>query len=148
MTTALEFAYGTKCDVVVSGRVAATQTISGTGGCRVAAEFIRTFFGNVKIHIPNPTWGNHLAVFRNAGLEPVYYKYYDAATRSIDFAGIVSAIRQADNGSLFMFHACAHNPTGCDPTKEQWDELSSIIKEKEHMVFFDCAYQVITMYKR
>lgn len=40
-----------------------------------------------------------------------------------------------------MLHACAHNPTGVDPTKEQWLELSKLIKQKDLYPFFDMAYQ-------
>lgn len=139
--TALEFAYGSGSEVITTKRVSATQSISGTGGCRLAGEFIKTFFGSVKIYIPNPTWGNHVSIFKNSGLEPVYYKYYDPASRTVDFAGLVADITNAENGSLFMLHACAHNPTGCDPTRAQWDELSTLMLQKQHIVFFDCAYQ-------
>jgi len=138
---ALQFAYGADSEAIASKRIAAAQSISGTGGCRLAGEFFKTFFGHAKIHIPQPTWSNHLAVFRNAGLEPVYYQYYDPATRSVDFAGMKEDISKAENGSFFMLHACAHNPTGCDPTPAQWDELSTLMKQKQHIAFFDCAYQ-------
>jgi aspartate aminotransferase len=138
---ALQFAYGDDSEPLRSGRVAAAQCISGTGGCRLAAEMVKTFFGNVKVYIPQPTWANHVNLFRTAGLEPVYYKYYDPNTNAVDFDGLVADIRAADDGSLFMLHACAHNPTGCDPSPEQWNELSRIMREKQHVVFFDCAYQ-------
>lgn len=73
---------------------------------------IKTFLGNVKIYIPNPTWGNHVALFKNSGLTPTFYQYYDANTKHINFDGFMNDIRNADNGSVFMLHACAHNPTG------------------------------------
>lgn len=38
-------------------------------------------------------------------------------------------------------HACAHNPTGVDPKKEQWAELSQLIKKRNLYPFFDMAYQ-------
>ena len=120
----LDFAYGDDSEPLVSKRVAAAQCISGTGGCRLAAEMVRNAFGKVKVYIPDPTWANHVSLFRAAGLEPVYYKYYDATTRGVDFDGLVRDIRNAEDGSMFMMHACAHNPTGCDPTRAQWDELS------------------------
>lgn len=138
---ALDFAYGADSEPLKSGRIAASQSISGTGGCRLAAEMVKTFFGKVKVYIPDPTWANHFAMFRAAGLEPVYYKYYDPATRGVDFEGLVNDVKNAEDGSFFMLHACAHNPTGCDPTPEQWDILSKLMLEKNHLVFFDCAYQ-------
>jgi len=53
----------------------------------------------------------------------------------------VADIKAAPNGSLFCFHACAHNPTGVDPAPAQWKELSKVVKEKGHFVLFDSAYQ-------
>ena len=142
MKVALEFAYGPDSEPLQSGRIAASQSISGTGGCRLAGEMVKTFFGKVKVYIPDPTWPNHVALFRNSGLEPVFYKYYDPATKSVDFEGLVNDIKNAEDGSFFVLHACAHNPTGCDPTQDQWDILSKLMLEKNHLVFFDCAYQV------
>lgn len=146
--TALAFAYGDDSEPIRTKRIAASQSISGTGGCRLAGEMIKTFFGKVKVYIPDPTWANHVALFRCAGLEPVFYKYYDPATKGVDFEGLVKDIRDAEDGSLFMLHACAHNPTGCDPTQAQWDELSKIMLEKQHLVLFDCAYQVKNAFSR
>lgn len=139
----LEFGYGESSAVLSEGRVAAVQSISGTGGCRLVGQFISRFFGvGGKIYVPNPTWGNHLPIMRDSGLEPVYYRYYDKGENTVDFPGMIADVKAAADGSVFMFHACAHNPTGCDPTQTQWDELSKVMKEKKHIVFFDCAYQV------
>lgn len=137
----LEFAYGANCEAIKSKRIAALQCISGTGGCRLAGEFVRKFFGSKKIYMPEPTWGNHTAIFKNAGLEPVFYRYYDNKTNQVNFAGMKEDILSAEDGSVFMLHACAHNPTGCDPTHAQWDELSQLFQQKKHMIFFDSAYQ-------
>lgn len=27
---------------------------------------------------------------------------------------------KADNESIVIFHVCAHNPTGCDPSESEW----------------------------
>lgn len=43
--------------------------------------------------------------------------------------------------SIILLHACAHNPTGVDPTLEQWKELSHVIKKQNLFPFFDMAYQ-------
>ncbi len=137
----LEFGYGENADVLRDGRVAAVQAISGTGGCRLAGEFLYKFFGRKLIFIPDPTWGNHVAIFKNAGLTPTYYSYYEPSTNSINFEKLCEAVTSALNQSIFLLHACAHNPTGCDLTKEQWIHLSKIMKEKNHIVLFDSAYQ-------
>lgn len=141
----IEFAYGHDSEVITSKRIAAVQSISGTGACRLAGELMAKHFPDCKhIHLPDPTWGNHAAIFRACGLTPVKYRYYDDQNRRLDFAGLVADIQAAESGSLFLLHACAHNPTGCDPSPEQWDELSRAIKAKQHMVLFDNAYQVCT----
>lgn len=43
--------------------------------------------------------------------------------------------------SIILLHACAHNPTGVDPSREQWCELATLIKKKDLYTFFDMAYQ-------
>jgi len=78
---------------------------------------------------------------KSAGLEPVMYRYFDPKTNSLDFTGWLQDVQTAETGSVFLIHACAHNPTGCDPNKEQWTQLSEVMKAKSHVTFFDCAYQ-------
>lgn len=138
----IQFAYGMDSDVIKQERVAAIQTLSGTGACRVVGEFISKFFGKgKKMYLPDPTWGNHIPIMANSGLVPTKYRYYNTKTNSIDFNGLMDDINKAENQSVFMLHAAAHNPTGCDPTKQQWNELSKGIKQKGHIIFFDNAYQ-------
>ena len=43
---------------------------------------------------------------------------------------------------MVLLHACAHNPTGVDPTPEQWKGIADVVAEKQHFPFFDMAYQV------
>lgn len=138
----VEFAYGEGAEVIKSGRVAAVQSLSGTGGCRLAGEFVARFVGKgTKMYMPDPTWGNHIPIMKDSGLEPAKYRYYKASSCSYDHEGFLSDLKSLPEGSVFMLHACAHNPTGCDPSKSQWDELSSAFKAKKHIAFFDCAYQ-------
>lgn len=122
------------------------QTISGTGALRIGANFIKRWINvpeNNKnmIWLPDPTWGNHIPIFKDAGFLVRYYSYYDPKTCGLNFEGLVKDIKNAPDSSLFLFHACAHNPTGVDPTPEQWKEISQICKKKNHFVFFDLAYQ-------
>ena len=139
----LVFAYGVDAEVIKSGRVAAVQSLSGTGACRLVGEFIAKFMGvGTPMYIPNPTWGNHLAIMKNAGLEVARYRYFNAATRGFDYDGMMADVLAAPEHSCFLLHACAHNPTGCDPTHAQWNELSTLMMQKKHVVIFDSAYQV------
>jgi len=136
----LEFVYGTDSKPLIEKRVAAVQTLSGTGGLRVFGEFLARH-GHKHIYLPNPTWGNHIPIFQNAGLEVRKYRYYDTENSDLDYDNMISDIKDVPEGSCVLFHACAHNPTGMDPTMEQWAELSQITKDRKIMVFFDCAYQ-------
>lgn len=133
-------AYGK--DSTALDRLVITQSISGTGALRIGAAFLARFYpGAKKIYIPTPSWANHGAVFKDAGLEVEKYSYYDKKTIGLDFEGMLADIKAAPKGSIFLFHACAHNPTGVDPTQEQWKEVSAAVKAAGHYAFFDMAYQ-------
>ena len=90
----------------------------------------------------DPTWGNHGLIFKNAGFKDVRkYRYYDSKTNSLDFNGFIQDLESAPSRSVIILHACAHNPTGVDPTKDQWAKIADVIQRKNHFPFFDCAYQ-------
>jgi aspartate aminotransferase len=141
---ALKFAYGSNADL---SSVAGVQSLSGTGACRIGGHFLSKFvpkpegMAAVPIYIPNPTWGNHISIFRECGMDVRRYRYYDAKTNRLDYDGLMADLKEAPNGSVILLHACAHNPTGCDPTMDQWKSISDLIKTKSHHVFFDSAYQ-------
>ncbi|KOS22768.1 Aspartate aminotransferase [Escovopsis weberi] len=136
---AAKLAYGTSTGL---DRIAITQTISGTGALRLGAAFLQRFFpGDKKVYLPNPSWANHKNVFHDAGLQVASYRYYNKDTIGLDFEGMIQDLRAAPKGSIFLFHACAHNPTGVDPSQEQWKQISEVVKEQGHYAFFDMAYQ-------
>ncbi len=90
----------------------------------------------------DPTWENHQKVFLSAGFtDGRSYSYWDPLTRGIDFDGLISDISSAPEGAVIILHACAHNPTGCDPTQEQWKKIADVMEEKKLFPFFDSAYQ-------
>ncbi|KAH8077193.1 aspartate aminotransferase [Aureococcus anophagefferens] len=94
------------------------------------------------IYVPDPTWSNHLNIFRDAGLEIRTYRYLDAATRTkLDFDAMLEDLSAAESGATILLHACAHNPTGVDPSMDQWKALSAALKATGAQLFFDCAYQ-------
>lgn len=135
-------AYGSGSGVIKDGRVAITQSISGTGALRIGGEFLARYYPNAKtIYIPTPSWANHNAVFKDSGLEVAKYRYYNKDTIGLDFDGMVADLKSAPDSSIILLHACAHNPTGIDPTEEQWRQISAVVKEKNHYPFFDMAYQ-------
>jgi len=132
---ALKFAYGDDSVPILENRVQGVQSLSGTGGLRVFGELMRKH-GHKHIYVPNPTWGNHIPIFTNAGLEVRKYRYYDSENSDLDFSGLMDDIKSMPEGSIVLLHACAHNPTGMDPTMEQWKEMSDTIKKQNLHPFF------------
>lgn len=105
-------------------------------------EFCASFYPGPKaIYLPEPTWGAHPAISAKSGLETKRYRYFDKKNIGLDFEGMKADIEAAEDGSIFLLHACAQNPTGVDPSQEQWKEISDVIKRKKHLAFFDMAYQ-------
>ncbi|OWP05873.1 hypothetical protein B2J93_991 [Marssonina coronariae] len=123
-------------------RACSVQTISGTGAVHLGALFLKRFFpGTPRVYFSNPTWANHNQIFSNVAIPIATYPYFSKETKGLDFAGMKKAIADAPDRSIILLHACAHNPTGVDPTKEQWKELAVLLRHKSHFPFFDCAYQ-------
>lgn len=72
---------------------------------------------------------NHHLVFVNSGFtNPRTYRYWDAKARAIDFDGLIEDLRNAPENSVILLHACAHNPTGCDPSHEQWEKIADVME--------------------
>uniref|UniRef100_A0A4W3HBQ5 Aspartate aminotransferase n=1 Tax=Callorhinchus milii TaxID=7868 RepID=A0A4W3HBQ5_CALMI len=135
-------ALGEASEVIKSGKYITVQTISGTGSLRIGASFLQRFYKHSKdVYLPKPSWGNHTPIFRDAGLEPKSYRYYDSKTCGFDFKGALEDITKLPEKSIILFHACAHNPTGVDPKQEQWKELAAVVKQRNLFPFFDMAYQ-------
>jgi aspartate aminotransferase len=108
----------------------------------LGALFLAKFYkGNQTVYLSNPTWANHHQIFKNVGMSIDTYPYFHKETKGLDFEGFKKTLQSAPEGSVFVLHACAHNPTGVDPTQDQWTEIASIMKEKNHFPFFDTAYQ-------
>ncbi|KAG0454760.1 hypothetical protein HPP92_024052 [Vanilla planifolia] len=137
----LKLAYGEDSELIKDKHIAAIQALSGTGACRVFADFQRRFLPDSQIYIPVPTWANHHNIWRDAHVSQRTFHYYHPETRGLDFAAMMDDIKNAPNGSFFLLHACAHNPTGVDPSEDQWREISYQFKVKNHFPFFDMAYQ-------
>ncbi|KAF2236544.1 mitochondrial aspartate aminotransferas-like protein [Viridothelium virens] len=135
-------AYGPDSAPLKEDRIAITQSISGTGALRIGGAFLQRFYPGAKtIYIPTPSWANHTAVFKDSGLKVEKYRYYDANSIGLDFDGMLADIKALPKGSIVLLHACAHNPTGVDPTQDQWRAISDAVKEGGHYPFFDMAYQ-------
>lgn len=117
-----------------------TQTVGGTGALRMGGEFLAKTL-NTTIHVSDPTWANHVTMFPRAGLKVETYPYYDFKSHEIVFDKMIKHLKMLPPKSIVLLHGCCHNPTGCDPTEEQWKEISSVMQKKKLIPFFDMAYQ-------
>ncbi|PKO61302.1 MAG: aromatic amino acid aminotransferase [Betaproteobacteria bacterium HGW-Betaproteobacteria-18] len=133
--------FGADSEPVTSGRIATIQALGGTGGLKVGADFLKYLTPDAKVLISDPSWENHRAIFTNAGFTVESYRYYDAATRSLNFEGMLADLNAAAAGTVVVLHACCHNPTGYDITPAQWDQVIAVVKAKNLVPFLDMAYQ-------
>ncbi|KAI9830714.1 MAG: hypothetical protein M1819_005378 [Sarea resinae] len=123
-------------------RIASVQTISGTGANHMGAAFLARHLRPRNVWISDPTWGNHHAIWDLVGVNRQTYPYYNPRTRGLDFEGMMRTLEtQAERNDVVLLHACAHNPTGLDPTKEQWIAIADVCRRKGLFPFFDSAYQ-------
>jgi aspartate/tyrosine/aromatic aminotransferase len=139
-------AYGKCVQELVFGKnakvcAATAHTPGGTGALRVAGEFLKKFKPGAKIWVSDPTWPNHNGVFGAAGFAVGKYAYYNAQTRSLNLDGMLAAIKAMTPGDIILLHACCHNPSGIDPTPEQWGKIAAAVRENELFPLVDFAYQ-------
>jgi aspartate aminotransferase, cytoplasmic len=154
MEKAQNLIFGT-LDLVTRKRIATVQTVSGTGANHLGARFLienlppsqNASHEPRRIWIPNPTWGNHSLIWNLASsidnsIEQAFYPYYNDLSRTFHFEAMVESLtKNAKRGDILLLHACAHNPTGLDPSRAQWQAIATICERKGLFPFFDSAYQ-------
>jgi aspartate aminotransferase len=133
--------FGKGAPPVDNGTAVTCHTPGGTGALRLAADFLSQKAGVKKIWVSDPTWENHKAIFSAVGLEVATYRYFDAQTNGLDFAGLKASLSQAQPGDAVLLHACCHNPSGVDPTPAQWSEIAALLAERQAFPLVDFAYQ-------
>jgi aromatic-amino-acid transaminase len=133
--------FGADSALLAEGRVATVQALGGTGALKVAADFLHRIDPKAEILISDPSWENHRALFTEAGFKVRSYPYYDAATRGVNLAGMLDALRGAARGSIVVLHACCHNPTGADLDSAQWAQVIEVVRSAGLVPVLDMAYQ-------
>jgi aromatic-amino-acid transaminase len=121
--------------------VITAQALGGTGALKIGADLLKRVTPDSKVLISDPSWENHRALYEAAGFVVEQYPYYDAATRTLNFAGMKAALTAAPAGTIVVLHACCHNPTGVDLTEAQWRELAPLVSERRLVPILDIAYQ-------
>lgn len=132
---------GESHEVISSHRYATLQTPGGTGALRVAADLLHSKLPTTSIWCSKPTWANHHSIFQRAGLQVNSYDYLHADGRHLDFDRMTESLQQIPAGDAVCLHACCHNPTGVDPTRQQWETIAQIVRDRKLLPVFDAAYQ-------
>ncbi|MDO6445285.1 amino acid aminotransferase [Colwellia sp. 1_MG-2023] len=128
-------------NVLLENRARTVSTPGGTGALRVAAEFIKSCKAGATIWVSNPTWANHTGLFEAAGLTVKTYPYYDYENKTLDFDGMLAALKEVSADDAVLLHACCHNPSGMDLTNEQWQQVAEVAKSVGFLPVVDMAYQ-------
>ncbi len=122
-------------------RTRTAQTPGGCGALRVGAELIRAVAPTAVVYLSDPTWGNHAPLLGGCGLQLERYPYYDAAAHRLLFESMLDRLEAARAGDVVVLHASCHNPSGADPSLEQWRALAQLLVRKRLLPFIDLAYQ-------
>lgn len=141
-TAAAKLLLGSESVILKEKRIACCQSISGTGAVTLAANFLVNIMQYNVVYYSKPTWPNHIGIFEFAGCKDIRsYRYWDPINKKIDIDGMLEDLRAAPKDAIIILHTCAHNPTGVDPTEEQWKLIADVCEEKGLFPLFDCAYQ-------
>ncbi|KAL3863895.1 hypothetical protein ACJMK2_005622 [Sinanodonta woodiana] len=142
---AVKLLLGEDNPALVENRVEGIQALGGTGALRLAADFLKIVKKCDNVIMSSPTWENHRMIFKNCGFGNIkQHRYWNAETKGLDLDGMLEDIKAMPDESVVLLHACAHNPTGVDPTQEQWKKIADVCEQKKAYVLMDIAYQGFT----
>ena len=122
-------------------KIVTIQTLGGTGGLRIGADFLKLLSPGATVWISEPSWENHRALFEAAGFAVKEYPYYDPQTHGLNFEGMLGALNKLPAGAIAVLHSCCHNPTGVDLTQHQWQQVLDVVRSRAIVPFLDLAYQ-------
>ncbi len=117
----VKLVYGESHPALLANRVRTIQTPGGCGSLRVAAELIQRAKPGAGMWVSTPTWANHIPLLGSAGMQ--LHEYPIA------------------RGDIILLHACCHNPSGADLSREQWQQLAEVLAVRGIIPFIDMAYQ-------
>jgi aromatic-amino-acid transaminase len=128
-------------DAVPADRLSGAQTPGGTGAIRQLLELIRRARPEAVVWHSDPTWPNHPAILGYLGMPARTYRYFDDATRGVDFEGMMADLAAARPGDVVLLHGCCHNPTGASLSLEQWRTVTGFVLASGTVPLIDIAYQ-------
>jgi aspartate aminotransferase len=133
--------FGGPQPIPLDGLAVTAHTPGGTGGLRIAADFLKRANPEATVWVSQPTWPNHPNVFRAAGLRTETYPYFNAPVNELAFEEMRTALGRLPAGDVVVFHGSCHNPTGIDPSLEQWTRIAEIVEDRQLLPLVDFAYQ-------
>jgi aspartate/tyrosine/aromatic aminotransferase len=133
--------FGKGHELLGTKRVATAHTPGGTGALRVAGDYLVKKHRGTTVWVSDPTWANHQAIFQSAGLPVRVYPYFDPKTNGLALERMLAILGATNEGDTVLLHACCHNPTGVDPTPEQWTKIADLMRERKLLPLVDFAYQ-------
>ncbi|MCC6493651.1 MAG: aspartate/tyrosine/aromatic aminotransferase [Pirellulales bacterium] len=136
-----ELAFGAGSQPLTSKRIAWAQTPGGTGALRVAADFLKANLPGAAVWMSDPTWPNHPQIFAAAGVATKTYPYFNAQDNALDLEGMLGAVARMQPGDVILLHGCCHNPTGIDPSPDQWQQIADAVYQRGVLPLLDFAYQ-------
>ena len=125
----------------LGNRVTAVQTPGGCGAVRLGAEVLHAAAPDTTVWVSDPTWPVHIPLMGSVGLQLRTYRYYSPQLKGLDFNAMLADLEQASPGDVVLLHGCCHNPSGADPSAQQWQQLASLLVEKQLLPMIDFAYQ-------
>jgi len=128
-------------DAVPADRVATIQTPGGTGAIRQLYETLKMINADSTLWVSDPTWPSHVGMAGHMGLKLAKYRYFDAATSTVNAAAMMEDIQGMQPGDVLLLHGCCHNPTGANLGPDDWNALTDFVLDKGVMPFIDIAYQ-------
>ena len=130
---------GSNSPIIQNQEIFSLQSSGGSGALSIIAHFLR-HIGQKIVHVSTPTWSNHAPIFQQVGIETKQYPYYDTNTHTLCIESMKDYLNQLPKSTAVLLHACCHNPTGFDPTKDEWTNIRDIIKKRELFPIIDGAY--------
>ena len=128
-------------DASPDDRLTTIQTPGGSGSLRVAAGMILRASPDASVWVSEPTWANHVPLLGSSGLKLTPYPYYDTDKHVLKIDEMLAALATAPTGDVVLLHGCCHNPSGLDPSKDQWRAITDVLVERGLVPFVDMAYQ-------
>ena len=122
-------------------RISAVQTPGGCGAVRLGAEVLHAAAPDATVWVSDPTWPVHIPLIGSVGLQFKTYRYYSPEMKGLDFDAMLADLQGAQSGDVVLLHGCCHNPSGVDPSLEQWGVLADLMAERQLLPMIDFAYQ-------